>query len=103
MDRGARGQAGEAGRVRGGLLHLQALAQGKEGQVVRQEPGEDVSHIFFKSNKDRGTRKLMRKSSRYAKVVTRKWSYAAADFSLFLRRRKRDSAKGKNLILSSYP
>ena len=40
MDRGAGGQAGEAGRLRRGLLHVQAVAQGQEGKVVRQEPGE---------------------------------------------------------------
>ncbi len=52
MDRGARGQEGEAGRVRGGVLHLQAVTQGQEGQVVRQEPGErqrdkDMRHRNF--------------------------------------------------------
>ena len=42
MDRGAHGEEGEAGQVRRGLIHCQALAQGQEGQVVRQEPGEAV-------------------------------------------------------------
>ena len=34
MDRGAHGEEGEAGQVRRGLIHCQALAQGQEGQVV---------------------------------------------------------------------
>ena len=40
VDRGADGEEGEAGQVRRGLIHCQALAQGQEGQVVRQESGE---------------------------------------------------------------
>ena len=39
MDRGARQPEGEGRQVRGGLLYLQALAQGQEGQVVCQESG----------------------------------------------------------------
>ena len=43
MDRGADGEEGEAGQVRRGLIHCQALAQGQEGQVVLQEPGTEGS------------------------------------------------------------
>lgn len=43
VDRGADGEEGEAGQVRRGLIHCQALAQGQEGQVVLQEPGTEGS------------------------------------------------------------
>ena len=40
MDRGAGGPQRQAGRLRRGVVHLQAVTQGKEGKMVHQEPGK---------------------------------------------------------------
>ncbi len=50
MDRGAGGPEGEAGSVRRDLVHLQTVAQGQEGQVVRQKPGERTMYLRNKYN-----------------------------------------------------
>ena len=39
MDRGASGQDHQDGHIRRGPLHLQTQREGKEGQVVSEEPG----------------------------------------------------------------
>ena len=47
MAGGAGGQDGEAGHRGGGHLHLQALRQGQEGQVVHPQPGGTKCEAAF--------------------------------------------------------